>query len=324
MARVSSLEFTQRKNLSFAISTLNDPDFLFLDDPTSSTDPYFKYQIWKKIKNLIKENNTTVFLTTSDSNECENADLIGYLREGKIILEDSPNNLLTKYFVNSMEKVFFCVTMQLGEPLRESSVKVTNDVSSNLSRRTSETSLVSGGFTVTNEDVLYNEPTKKIPNIHNKEIFDYSQKRRNSKFEPPSTTFPNRVLYLFEKEFIGFIRNYQKIFAYLLLPVICILLFFYTVGGQLTGLKLGIVNLETNLCSEKNQTEFLSCEIIGLIDQNNIKIIFFKNQESARDSAYNGNIDGILILAKFMTDIMNSVGSQQQSHQRFIPAPKKY
>lgn len=243
MARISSLEFTQRKNLSFAIATLNDPDFLFLDDPTSSTDPYFKYQIWKKIKNLIKVNQTTVFLTTSDSNECENADLIGYLREGKIIFEDSPNNLLTKYFVNSMEKVFFCVTMQLGEPFRESAVKVTNDVSSNLSRRTSQTSLVSGGFTVTNEDVLYNEPTKKIPDIHNKEIFDYSKKRRQNKFEPvmtPSTTFPKRILYLFEKEFVSFFRNYQKVFAYLFLPVICILLFFYTVGGKLTGLKLGI------------------------------------------------------------------------------------
>lgn len=242
MARISTLEFTQRKNLSFAIATLNDPDFLFLDDPTSGSDPYFKYQIWKKIKKLIKEKSTTVFLTTSDSHECENADRIGYLREGKIILEDSPTNLLTKYFVNSMEKVFFCVTMQMGEPFREQAVKVNDDTSLNLSRA-SQTSLRSGGFTVTNEDVLYSEPTKKIPDIYNKEIFDYSQKRRKNKLEyvmTPSTTCWNRLLYLFEKEFVGFFRNTQKIFAYLILPVICILLFFYTVGGKLTGLKLGI------------------------------------------------------------------------------------
>lgn len=242
MARISTLEFTQRKNLSFAIATLNDPDFLFLDDPTSGSDPYFKYQIWKKIKKLIKENSTTVFLTTSDSHECENADLIGYLREGKIILEDSPTNLLTKYFVNSMEKVFFCVTMQTGEPFKEQAVKVNDDISSNLSI-TSQTSLRSGGFTVTNEDVLYNEQTKKVPDIYNEEIFDYSQKKRQNKLDAvmiPSTTSWNRLLYLFEKEFIGFFRNTQKIFAYLILPVICILLFFYTVGGKLSGLRLGI------------------------------------------------------------------------------------
>lgn len=239
MARISTLEFTQKKNLSFAIATLNDPDFLFLDDPTSGSDPYFKYQIWKKIKNLIKENGTTVFLTTSDSHECENADLIGYLREGKIILEDSPTNLLTKYSVNSMEKVFFCVTMQMGEPFREQAVKINDDVYS----RASQTSLVSGGFTVSNEDVLYNDPTKEVPDIHNKEIFDYSKKIQQNKLESvmkPSTTSWNRLLYLFEKEFFSFFRNRQKLFAYLILPVICILLFFYTVGGKLTGLRLGI------------------------------------------------------------------------------------
>lgn len=84
--------------------------------------------------------------------------------------------------------------------------------------------------------------------------------------------------------------------------------------------------MESNLCSQGNQTIFLSCELIGLIDQNYIKIIFFDNQNSARDSAYKGNIDGILSLAEFMTDIMNSVGSQEQSHLRLkpFPPPKKY
>lgn len=82
--------------------------------------------------------------------------------------------------------------------------------------------------------------------------------------------------------------------------------------------------METNLCLQENQKEFLSCEIIDLIDKNNVKIIFFENQELARNSAYKGNIDGILILAKSMTDIMNSIGSQAQSHQRSKTAPKKY
>lgn len=86
--------------------------------------------------------------------------------------------------------------------------------------------------------------------------------------------------------------------------------------------------MESNLCSQGNQTELLSCELISLIDQNYIEIIFFENQKFARDSAYKGNIDGIMILAKYMTDIMNSVGSQEQLHQierlKPFPPPHKY
>lgn len=86
--------------------------------------------------------------------------------------------------------------------------------------------------------------------------------------------------------------------------------------------------MESNLCLHGNQTELLSCELISLIDQNYIEIIFFENHKIARDSANKGNIDGIMILAKYMTDIMNSVGSQEQLHQieRFkpFPPPQKY
>lgn len=318
MSRISTLHYTQRKNLSFAIATLNDPDFLLLDEPTSGSDPYFKYQIWTKIHKLIRNNNTTVLLTTCDSHECENADIIGYLREGKIVLEDSPNHLLTRYNVNSMEKVFFCVTMQMGEPFREPSIIVADDVLS----VGSHVSIVSGGFTPTDDDVFLNEPTKQVPEIHSK-VFDYSSRvSEKNKFEAvmtPSTTSSNRLLYLFEKELFGFFRNTQKIFAYLILPVICILLLYYTVGGKLTELRLGIVNLEAKSCSQgNNSSQFLSCELIQLIDQNYVKKIFFENRKSARDAAKQGNLDGIIILAQYMTDIMNSIGCLAESFEKSL------
>lgn len=52
-----------------------------------------------------------VLMTTSDQAECMNADIMGYLRNGKILAEDSPEVLFKKFNVKNIDQVLYCIAV---------------------------------------------------------------------------------------------------------------------------------------------------------------------------------------------------------------------
>ncbi|SMC20022.1 ABC-2 type transport system ATP-binding protein [Clostridium acidisoli DSM 12555] len=94
---VKKLSKGMKQRLILARSIINKPELLFLDEPTSSLDPF----ISNEIHNLLKEINsegTTIFLTTHDMVEADKlCDCIAFLNNGTIVEVDSPENLKLKY-----------------------------------------------------------------------------------------------------------------------------------------------------------------------------------------------------------------------------------
>lgn len=85
----------QRK-LSIAGALLTEPLVLFMDEPTVGLDPGSRRQIWQSLTNL-KEKNVTILLTTHYLEEAEIlADRIGIIREGKLVVEGTINELRYK------------------------------------------------------------------------------------------------------------------------------------------------------------------------------------------------------------------------------------
>lgn len=74
-----------------AISLFDEPDFLFLDEPTSSIDPESRKEIWDFLLQLkTNRSDTITFLTTHHLEEAELlADKINVLVKGKIYCEGS-------------------------------------------------------------------------------------------------------------------------------------------------------------------------------------------------------------------------------------------
>jgi len=86
-----------KQKLSIARALLHQPKVLFLDEPTSGLDPSFSRDIRKLVKSLT-EAGTTVFLTTHYMDEAEQlCDRVGFLKQGKIILQDAPASLKRRY-----------------------------------------------------------------------------------------------------------------------------------------------------------------------------------------------------------------------------------
>jgi ABC-2 type transport system ATP-binding protein len=81
-----------------AIALINDPEIVFLDEPTTGLDPQARRNFWKLIRE-IRERGKTIVLTTHYMEEAyELCDEILIMDHGKIIAEGTPDSLLAKHF----------------------------------------------------------------------------------------------------------------------------------------------------------------------------------------------------------------------------------
>lgn len=104
----------QRQRLLLALALINDPEIVFLDEPTTGLDPQARRNFWQLIKN-IKAQNKTVILTTHYMDEAEQlCDDVVIMDHGKIIESGTPQTLLTKHFEN---KFIYLPKEQVSETL---------------------------------------------------------------------------------------------------------------------------------------------------------------------------------------------------------------
>ena len=88
----------QRQRLLLALALINDPEIIFLDEPTTGLDPHARRNFWQLIKN-IKAQDKTIILTTHYMDEAEQlCDDIVIMDQGKIIEAGTPQYLLNKHF----------------------------------------------------------------------------------------------------------------------------------------------------------------------------------------------------------------------------------
>lgn len=83
-----------QQRLGIAIALVNDPEVVFLDEPTTGLDPRARREVWEVLQGL-KEEGKTVFLTTHYMEEAELlADRVAIISRGKIIAMGSPRELI--------------------------------------------------------------------------------------------------------------------------------------------------------------------------------------------------------------------------------------
>ncbi len=88
----------QRQRMLLGLALVNNPEIIFLDEPTTGLDPQARRNFWRLIEN-IKAEQRTIVLTTHYMDEAEKlCDSIAIIDQGKIIAFDSPRQLLDKYF----------------------------------------------------------------------------------------------------------------------------------------------------------------------------------------------------------------------------------
>ena len=123
-AKANELSGGQKQRFSIACALVNNPLVLFLDEPTTGLDPQAKRSLWDLVLDLNKMG-MTIVLTTHNMEEaqvlCQRIAIMDY---GKIIAEDTPENLILQHapdkqrevISGNMEDVFIALT---GHGLRD-------------------------------------------------------------------------------------------------------------------------------------------------------------------------------------------------------------
>jgi lipooligosaccharide transport system ATP-binding protein len=96
-AKINTLSGGMKRRLILARALVNDPQILFMDEPTTGLDPQARHLIWERLRRLTQEGKTLV-LTTHFMEEAERlCHRLAIMDRGRIIAEGSPRELIAQH-----------------------------------------------------------------------------------------------------------------------------------------------------------------------------------------------------------------------------------
>ena len=111
-AKIQDLSGGMKRRLTLARALVNDPDLIFLDEPTTGLDPQARHLMWQGLRRLLNQGKT-IILTTHFMEEAERlCDRLVILDHGHLIAEGAPKDLIA-------EHIEPCVTEIHGEAIAQ-------------------------------------------------------------------------------------------------------------------------------------------------------------------------------------------------------------
>ncbi len=110
-----------RQRLSLAVSVIHYPELLILDEPTSGVDPIARDKFWQLLIDLSRDKGVTIFISTHFMNEAERCDRVSLMHEGKVLVTDTPQNLIDSRSCKNLVDAFISYLEQADENTLSSS-----------------------------------------------------------------------------------------------------------------------------------------------------------------------------------------------------------
>ena len=105
-SRIQTLSGGMKRRLLLARALVNDPDIIFMDEPTTGLDPQARHLIWERLKRLLAQNKT-ILLTTHFMDEAERlCDRIAIMDRGRLMAEGSPRALIERHIEPEVVEVY--------------------------------------------------------------------------------------------------------------------------------------------------------------------------------------------------------------------------
>jgi len=110
---VINLSGGMKHRVSLACALFHEPKLVLLDEPTVGVDPELRVSFWDYFDEL-KKNGTTILITTHYMDEARRCDRIGFMRNGSLIAEGVPAELLNYTNTDSLDDAFLIFSKRDG------------------------------------------------------------------------------------------------------------------------------------------------------------------------------------------------------------------
>jgi ABC-2 type transport system ATP-binding protein len=106
---VGELSGGMARRAMLASALIHEPQLLILDEPTAGIDPALRIRFWKWFRKLV-DAGTTIIITTHHIAEARDCDAVVFMREGRIVENGSPAELMRNYDARDLEEAFVRAT----------------------------------------------------------------------------------------------------------------------------------------------------------------------------------------------------------------------
>src|SRR4029453_10789462 len=105
-SRIQALSGGMKRRLTLARSLINDPDLIFMDEPTTGLDPQARHLIWERLRQLLNQGKT-IFLTPHFMDEAERlCHRLAIMDHGRIIATGAPRDLIERHIEPQVVEVY--------------------------------------------------------------------------------------------------------------------------------------------------------------------------------------------------------------------------
>lgn len=120
--RVENCSGGQQRRVSLCAALIHEPELLILDEPTVGVDPLLREKIWDFMLHATRTSKLSIIITTHYIEEARQADRCGLMRNGILLAEESPRNIMERYQCDTLEDAFLklCVKRGASEDAEES------------------------------------------------------------------------------------------------------------------------------------------------------------------------------------------------------------
>uniref|UniRef100_A0A1B0G096 Uncharacterized protein n=1 Tax=Glossina morsitans morsitans TaxID=37546 RepID=A0A1B0G096_GLOMM len=267
----------QQRRVSFACALIHDPELLILDEPTVGLDPELREKIWEFL------------IETTRSNKLA----------GVLLAEDTPENIMRRFEVNSVEEAFLILSQRQGD----------SDVIDVAQLPRSD---YQAAPAICDGVEVIDSSTGKENSIKDQlEMEDSNKEDKMKALREWLYITRGRIKALMIKNFVQLSRHPSGVVFMLLFPLIDLTCFYLAIGRTPQDLKVGLVSEEFSkwetchdpqlrMVSAFNETCYLSntsCLYVRELEAiHHINRIFYDNLEDAYRDAKEADILGYIFV----------------------------
>lgn len=311
---VRNLSGGQQRRVSLAVALLHNPELLILDEPTVGLDPLLRARVWEYLR-LLTQNGVTVIVTTHYIEESRGADSVGLMRNGHILEQGSPRELMRKYGFDNLEDVFLYLCRNISvrrndenidldllsgdenkkdvADLSDSQSSIRRIVREDIDRQEHESGYLSQGS--------YRDRTINATDLRDQEENPILGLRPNKKRR---CGIVRKIWALSRKDFTQLYRNITLLAWELLVPTVQILVFMIAIGQDPRDLPLVVLqnDIGDQVCgiNYANLGESIFNELVSNHSRT-LDIITNKTHKESIDLVEQGKAWGVLYIPENYT-----------------------